>query len=281
VGQKKAKKAMIRWFRPRWQAAGSVRALSIRIPRTAKIDYRAALKEFVLSRTRRSPGRSSKGSPPAIEAAALARQGMEDGLERELPSFWQSAAIIVISPITIFAGMPALLLLLSSCGVMLGDWTARGAWQNLSMGFPALLAIASLWFSTCASHQWLAEHRGRFVATTTGLLVGLSLQFLALFSETEQFRLADHGLGRCHVCFLCGSLFVGSVNLVLLIASRQKIDEPESPEPIADDSADAMDFGHSVPPPHFAVVEELRPVRLEPYRPPPYARARPRGKSGR
>ena len=52
------------------------------------------------------------------------------------------AAVILISPITILAGMPALLLLISSGCVLLDCWSFHGAWQNLATGFPAALAIA-------------------------------------------------------------------------------------------------------------------------------------------
>ena len=157
---------------------------------------------------------------------------MEEGLERDLLFLWRCAAVIVISPITILAGMPALLLLISSGCVLLDCWSFHGAWQNLSTGFPAALAIAALWFATCASREWLAENRGRFVMTTTGLLVGLILESLSLTSQTGQFALADLGFGVYKTWFLCGSLAVGSVNLVWLITARKQIDDQATPAPI-------------------------------------------------
>jgi hypothetical protein len=205
---------------------------------------------------------------------------MEEGLERDLLDLWRCAAVILIAPITILAGMPALLLVISSCCVLLDGWSVHGAWQNLSTGFPAALAIAALWFATCASPQWLAKHRGRFVMTTTGLLVGLILEFLALTSRTNQFTLADLNLGAYRTWFLCGSLVVGCVNIALLIIERKQIDDLETPDPIETATTTMPERERTVPGPHFALGEALRPVRLEPYRPPPYTRSRPRGNAG-
>ena len=205
---------------------------------------------------------------------------MEEGLERDLLFFWRCVAVILISPITILAGMPALLLVISSCSVLLDCWSFHGAWQNLSTGFPAALAIAALWFATCSSPEWLAENRGRFVMTTTGLLVGLILDLLSLTSQTGQFALAELGVGVYKTWFLCGSLAVGSVNVAWLITARKEIDDLETPEPIETVASTILKSDRVVPSPHFALGEALRPVRLEPYRPPPYTRSRPRGNTG-
>jgi hypothetical protein len=205
---------------------------------------------------------------------------MEEGLERDLLFLWRCAAVILISPITILAGMPALLLMISSCCVLLDCWSFHGAWQNLSTGFPAALAIAALWFATCASREWLAEHRGRFVMTTTGLLVGLILELLSLASRTDHFTLADLKLGVFKTWFLCGSLAIGIVNLVLLITARKQIDDLETPDPIETVTSTMPERDRALPRPHFALGEGLRPVRLEPYRPPPDTRSRPRGNAG-
>jgi hypothetical protein len=276
--QKKAENAIMieRWGgleRP-------VRAFPTRIPRTAGIVYRAGLKEFVLLGTGCSPGRLSVGSPPAVEAAALAREAMEEGLERDLLFLWRCTAVILISPITLLAGIPALVLLISSGCVWLDSWSLQGAWENLSTGFPAALAIAALWFATSASHGWLAENRARFVMTTTGLLVGLILEFLTLTSQTGQFALADFRLGSYRTMFLCGALAVGCVNLVLLITARKRIDDLETPDAIETVTNTMPERDRAVPSPHFALGEGPRPVRLEPYRPPPDTRSRPRGNSG-
>jgi hypothetical protein len=222
------------------------------------------------------------GSPPAIEAAALAREAMEEGLERDLLFLWRCAAVIVISPITILAGMPALLLLISSGCVWLDGWSWQGAWQNLSTGFPAALAIATLWFASCASLEWLAENRARFVITTTGLLVGLILEFVSLTSQARQFALADLGFAVYKTWLLFGSLAVASVNLVWLITARKQIDDLEKPDPIETMTSITLESDRVVPSPHFALGEAPCPVRLEPYRPPPYTRLRrsPGGNAG-
>ncbi len=206
---------------------------------------------------------------------------MEEGLERDLLELWRCAAVILIAPITILAGMPALLQLISSCCVLLDAWSFQGAWQNLSTGFPAALAIAALWFATWAPRQWLAEKRGRFVMTTTGLLVGLILEVLALTSRTDQFAIPHLSLGSYRALFLCGSLVVGTVNLVLLVVERKKFDDLELPDPIDTVTSTMPERERAVPGPHFPLGEALRPVRLEPYRPPPYTRLRPRGNAGR
>ena len=251
-----------------------MRAIPTRIPRTRRIVYRAGLKEFVLSWTGCSLGRLIVGSPPAIEAAALARQAMEEGLERDLLFFWRCAAVVLISPITILAGMPALLLVVSSGSVLLDCWSFQGAWQNLSTGFPTALAIAALWSATCASPEWLAKHRGRFVVTTTGLLVGLILEFLSLTSQTGQFPLADLGIVVYKTWFLCGSLAVGSVNLARLITARKQIDDLAKPAPMETATSTMPEPDRAVPSPHFAHGARSHPVRLEPYRPPPDTRSR-------
>jgi hypothetical protein len=177
--------------------------------------------------------------------------------------------------------MPALLLLISSGCVLLDGWSFHGAWQNLSTGFPAALAIATLWFGTCASLGWLAENRGRFVMTTTGLLVGLILESLSLTSHSGQFTLADLGFGVYKTWFLCGSLAVGSVNLVRLITARKRIDDPATPTSIEPATGTIPERDRAVPSPHFTLGEALRPVRLEPYRPPPDTRVRSGSNDGR
>jgi hypothetical protein len=199
---------------------------------------------------------------------------MEEGLERDLLFFWRCAAVILISPITILAGMPALLLMISSTCVLLDGWSFYGAWHNLSTGFPAALAIAALWFATCSSREWLAEHRGRFIVTTTGLLVGLILGALSIASRTDHFTFAELSPRGYQTWCLCGSLAVGSVNLVLLVTARKQIDDLEKPDPIETATSAMPTSDRAVPSPHFALGEVLRPVRLEPYRPPPDTRSR-------
>jgi hypothetical protein len=205
---------------------------------------------------------------------------MEEGLERDLLELWRCAAVILISPITIVAGTPALLLMISSFCVLFDCWSFQGAWQNLSKGFPAALAIAALWFATCASREWLAENRGRFVFATTGLLVGLILESLSLASQTDQFALADLKLGGYKSWFLCGSLAVGTVNLGLIITARKRIDDPETSDSIETVTSAIPEHDRAVPSPHFALGVASRSVRLEPYRPPPDTRSRPRGNTG-
>ncbi len=199
---------------------------------------------------------------------------MEEGLERDLLFFWRSAAVILISPITILAGMPAVLRLISSGCVWLSCWSLQGAWQNVATGFPVALAVAALWFATCNSLEWVAKHPGRFVVTTTGLLVGLILEFLSLTFRTGQFPLAELGFGVHKTWFLCGSLAVGSVNLVWLITARKQIDHLEKPVPIETAPSTMPERDRAVPSPHFALGERSHPVRLEPYRPPPDTRTR-------
>jgi hypothetical protein len=205
---------------------------------------------------------------------------MEEGLERDLLFFWRCAAVILISPISVLAGMPALLLIVSSGCLLLDCWSLHGAWQNLSTGFPAALAIAALWFATCASREWLAENRGRFVMTTTGLLVGLILESLSLTAQTGQYPLAGVGFGVSKTWFHCGSLVVGSVNLVWLITARNQFDDLETPDLIETVTSTIPEPDRAVPSPHFALGERLQPMRLEPYRPPPDTRTRPRGNAG-
>jgi hypothetical protein len=207
---------------------------------------------------------------------------MEEGLERDLLFLCRCAAVIVISPITILAGMPALLLLISSGCVWLDCWSLEGAWQNLSTGFPAALAIGALWFASCAPCDWLAKNRSRFVMTTTGLLAGLILESASLVSSTDQFALADLGCSVYKTWFLCGSLAVGSINLVWLITARKKIEDLERPVPIETLTSKTLEYDRAVPSPHFALAEALRPVQLEPYRPPPSTRSRrsPGGNAG-
>src|SRR5262249_143119 len=125
------------------------------------------------------------------------------------------------------------------------------------------------------------EHRGRFVVTTTGLLVGLILEIFSLTSRTDRFAVVDLNQGAYRTWFLLGSFVVGSVNLVLLIIERKRIDDLETPNQIETAKSTMQARDRAVPGPHFAIGETLRPVRLEPYRPPPYTRSRSRDHSDR
>ena len=98
--------------------------------------------------------------------------------------------------------------------------------------------------------------------TTTGLLVGLILEFLSLTAQTAQFPLADLGFGVYKTWFLCGSLAVGSVNLVWLITAQKQIDNPETPNPIETVASTTLEYDRAVPSPHFTLGERLHSVRL-------------------
>jgi hypothetical protein len=129
--------------------------------------------------------------------------------------------------------------------------------NNMSLGFPAVAGIAALWFSTLTPIPSIARSRWHFLLVTTGLMMGLLMEclFLKAGIQNQAIRLP-------RFCFLelwvfGGPLLTGCVNLTLLIWARNQMNRRVVPVPV-----------HAVPPHHLAAQRILRPVRLEPYRPP-------------
>jgi hypothetical protein len=180
---------------------------------------------------------------------------MDDGTRRDLLLGWRVLAGLLIYPITVLAGLNALLRIVSACCVALDSWTPEGALGNLAFGFPALAGIAALWVSTIQPPAWVARDRARFVLVATGLLAGMLMEclFLRAGFALEDPRFRSPGLGDLWT--FAGALVAGAVNLVLVIAARDGA------------SQRAMHRAHSPAPPapHVSADQDLRPVILRPF----------------
>ena len=170
---------------------------------------------------------------------------------------WRWVARILIYPVTVLPGLNATVLLISSVCIGLDSWSLEGALSNMSLGFPAVAGIAALWFSTLTPIPSIARSRRRFLLVTTGLMMGLLMEclFLKAGIQNQAIRLPRSGFLELWV--FGGPLLAGCVNLTLLIWARNQMNGRVVPVPV-----------HAVPPHHLAAQRILRPVRLEPYRPP-------------
>jgi hypothetical protein len=182
---------------------------------------------------------------------------MEKGVNHDRIAAWRCVASILIYPVTILPGLNAAILLISSVCVGLDSWSLEGALSNMSLGFPAVAGIAALWFSTLTPIPSIARSRWRFLLVTTGLMMGLLMEclFLKAGIQNQAIRLPWSGFPELWV--FGGPLLAGCVNLTLLIWARNQMNGRVVPVPV-----------HAVPPHHLAAQRNLRPVQLEPYRPP-------------
>ncbi len=186
---------------------------------------------------------------------------MEQGVNRDRFPAWHLIASLLIYPVTILPGLNALVLLISSVCVGLDGWSWEGALNNLSMGLPAVAGIVALWFSTLTPIASIARSRWKFFLVTTGLMTGLILECLFVKAGIQNLSVR---LPRTYLLALWvfgGPLLAGSVNLSLLIWARYRLTRRLITVPV-----------RAVPPHHLAAGRNLRPVRLELYRPPPPTR---------
>ncbi|MGA9924982.1 MAG: hypothetical protein WBQ29_16395 [Isosphaeraceae bacterium] len=170
---------------------------------------------------------------------------------------WRWVASTLIYPVMILPGLNATVLLISSVCVGLDSWSLEGALSNMSLGFPAVAGIAALWFSTHTPIPSTARSRWRFLLVTTGLMMGLLMECLFLKAGIQSQAIRLPGSGFLELWVFGGPLLAGCVNLTLLIWAKNQMIGRVVPVPV-----------HAVPPHHLAAQRILRPVRLEPYRPP-------------
>jgi hypothetical protein len=182
---------------------------------------------------------------------------MEKGVNHDRIAAWRWAASFLIYPVTILPGLNATVLLISSACVGLDSWSLEGALNNLSLGFPAVAGIAALWISTLTPIRSLAHSRWRFFLVTTGLMMGLLMECLFLKAGIQNQSIRLPRTGFLELWVFGGPLLAGCVNLTLLIWARHCFYRRVVPVPV-----------RAIPPHHLGAERILRPVRLEPYRPP-------------
>jgi hypothetical protein len=181
---------------------------------------------------------------------------MENGVNQDRIA-WRWVASILIYPVTILPGLNATVLLISSVCVGLDSWSMEGALTNMSLGLPAVAGITALWISTHTSIRFLARSRWRFLLVTTGLMTGLLMEFLFLKAGIQNQTILLPKTGFLELWVFGGPLLAGCVNLTLLIWARHRLYRRVVPAPV-----------RAIPPHHLGEEGLLRPVRLEPYRPP-------------
>jgi hypothetical protein len=184
---------------------------------------------------------------------------MDDEAKADLLKGWRLLAAGLIYPITIVAGLNAIVRIVSGCCVGLDSWTAEGAFGNFALGFPALAGLAALWVSTIHSTDWIARDRGRFVLVITGLMTGIVMECLFLRAgfllKSPRFRSPSFE----DLWTFAGPLIAGAVNLTLLITARDDAVRPTATVP-------HTGHGSSSPPPHLTSDQVLQPVNLRPFR---------------
>jgi hypothetical protein len=185
---------------------------------------------------------------------------MDESAVKDILAAWRWLAALLIYPITIIPGFHAVFLLISSFCVLLDSWSLEGAMHNLTLGLPAVAGVTALWFSTLLPLPAIAHSRHRFVLVTTGLLMGLFLQCIILKSAIHGDVTALPSVDLFQVWVFGGPLLVGTINLALLIRARNRMADP-APVPVPA-------RGSSIPPHHLPPGSALRPVILQPYRPP-------------
>ncbi len=170
---------------------------------------------------------------------------------------WRWCAAALSYPVTILPGLNASVLLISSVCFGLNCWSLEGAMSNFSMGFPAVAGIIALWLTILAPLDWIACNRWRFMLVMTGLMMGLLVEFLFLKAGIQNHSIRLPRTGLLAFWVFGGPLLAGAVNLGLLVRARQRLFRALVPVPV-----------RSVPAHHLGGTRGLRPVRLEPYRPP-------------
>jgi hypothetical protein len=190
---------------------------------------------------------------------------MERGVDNDLIAAWRWVAGFVIFPVTVIPGFHAVVLMVSSFCVPLDCWSLEGAMTNLSLGLPAVAGITALWISTLLPLSAIARSRSRFVLVTTGLLMGLILEYLLLRAGLgyDVSRLRRLDLFQACVFGCPGAIAV--INLFLLVRTRELSLKPFR-RLTEEHSASA--YPHVIPPPHLHPAPVLHPVILRPYRPP-------------
>ncbi len=183
---------------------------------------------------------------------------LNDEAGQELLLGWKLLAALLIYPLTIMAGLSALMRIISGCCVTLDSWSPEGALGNFMLGFPAMAGLAALWVSTLHHASWTASDRVRFVLVATGLMAGIVMELNFLRSG---FVLADPRFRSPRVYDLWtfgGPLLVAITNLHRMIRAREQF------------------FAMAAIQPRLAAVElstrshepadpVLRPVRLRQY----------------
>ena len=157
---------------------------------------------------------------------------MEQGENHVRIAAWRWAASILIYPVTILPGLNATILVISSACVGFDCWSWEGALNNLSLGFPAVAGIAALWFSTLTPIASMARSRWRFVLVTTGLMMGLIMEYLFVKAGIQNQTIRLPRSGFLEIWVFGGPLLAGCVNLTLLIRARQRLHRRVIPLPI-------------------------------------------------
>jgi hypothetical protein len=184
---------------------------------------------------------------------------MEQSTKTDLLVAWRCLAAVLIYPITVVAGLNALVRILSGCCVALDAWTPEGALGNLALGFPALAGIASIWLSTVHPADRIARDRVRFVLVATGLMTGMVMECLFLRAGFVQGVPRFRSPSVYDLWAFGGPLIAGVVNLLLLIRAREEVFAVSAPAPHA--------LQRRLDPPHHGPVDQvLRPVVLKPFR---------------
>jgi hypothetical protein len=187
-------------------------------------------------------------------------------VDNDLIAAWRWVAGFVIFPVTVIPGFHAGILMISSFCVLLDCWSLEGAMTNLSLGLPAVSGITALWISTLLPHSAIARSRSRFVLVTTGLLMGLILEYLLLRAGLGNDLTQLHRLDLFQACVFGCPGAIAVINLLLLVRARELSLKPSSRKPAEELSAPA--YQHVIPPPHLHPAPVLHPIVLRPYRPP-------------
>lgn len=189
---------------------------------------------------------------------------MELTVRTDLLAVWRCLAAILAYPGTIVLGASAVVLLISSCCVLLDCWSWEGALSNMFLGLLAAAGVSGFWISTLCPHGAITRTRRRFVLVTTGLLTGLIVNTLILKAKLEGDFNPVLSVDLFQAWLYLGPLLAGCVNLALLIDAQSRLSEQRAlaPAPVS-----------GVPRPHFRNEPNLTPVILRPYRPPVSLRA--------
>ncbi|QEH36707.1 hypothetical protein OJF2_52920 [Aquisphaera giovannonii] len=188
---------------------------------------------------------------------------MDRDVKNDMIAAWRCLAAFLIYPVTVFPGLHALGLLVSSLCVPLDAWSPEGALSNLLLGLPAIAAIAALWCSVVVPLPVLAGNRRLFVLAASGLMAGLVLEALFLRAGLRGGFGPTFRMTVARVWLFFAPPVVGLVNLYLLIRASLASQGESVADPI-----EAMATRLSAYPRHHLPESPARaPVVLRPFRP--------------
>src|SRR5262249_42849420 len=152
---------------------------------------------------------------------------MDNGEGQDLRVGWRLLAAVLIHPVTILAGLEAIVRIVSGFCFLIDSWTPEGALANFALGFPALAGLVPLWVSTILPAARITREKGRFVLVSTGLMIGTVLDILLLRAAYAQGAMQFESPGVLDVWTFAGPIIVAPVNLVLLARARDRLFTPE------------------------------------------------------